>query len=203
MRIGLDIDNVVLDTFSSFLRYYNLKYGAGFKLEDLTSYYLWEVGIGGDKEESIRLMDGFFNSSEILDVPFIEGAEEGIKKLIKNNEIYFVTSRLASHRGISEVFVNRNFPDLSGRLIFTNDFSGSNGKSKAEVCEQLEICCYVEDCYDYLLAFKVKGIKSLLLRWPWNEVEWQRLKGQSDLIVPVENWDEILEEIGKLKGKND
>ncbi len=202
MKLGFDLDDVVLDTFSSFLDYHNQRYGTNFRLDNLTSYRIWEVGIGKNREEAIGFMDEFFN--EVSDIPFIEDAEERIKILISEHEVYFISSRLKNNRENAYRIIKRNFPESLERLSFTNDFSGGDGKSKAEVCEQRSICCYVEDHYGYLLPFQERGIKSLLFRRPWNEVEWQRLRNSNEngLIIPVENWNEILQEIRRLENEN-
>jgi len=196
MKIGIDLDNIVLDTFPSFLKYHNENYGTTFSLKDITNYHIWEIGIGRNREEAVGYMSDFFESVE--DIPFVEGAEESIQKLMNENKIYFITSRAGSHKFGAIKFIRDKYPDLTDRLIFSGDFSG-NGKSKAEICQGLGIKSYVEDHYDFLLPFKEKGINSLLLKYPWNAIHWDRLRklnlNGDSLIVPVENWNEILEKL--------
>ena len=196
MKIGFDLDNVILDTFSSFLKYHNKTHETRFLLDDIRDYHIWEVGIGRTKDESMIYMDDFFDSVE--NIPFVKDAEKSMLKIMDENEVYFITSRFGSHRPSATKLIMDNYPDLINNLIFSGDFLG-NGKSKAEICQELGIELYVEDHYDFLLPFEEKGIKSMLLKYPWNEVYWNRLRksnlSKNGLIVPVKNWNEILEEI--------
>ena len=57
MKIGIDLDDVVVDTLPSFVAFHNQRYGTTLRREDVTSYYIWEVGFGKTRQEAVKLFD--------------------------------------------------------------------------------------------------------------------------------------------------
>ena len=46
MKIGIDLDDVIVNFFPSFLEFYNRQYEKNFDIKNMSSYHIWEVGIG-------------------------------------------------------------------------------------------------------------------------------------------------------------
>ena len=98
MKIGIDLDDVVLDFFPSFFDFYNRRYGVNFKISDVTSYNIWEIGIGRTKEEAVSFIDEFYESDDYDGIPFVEGSREGLDELGRDNELLIITSRLTRYK---------------------------------------------------------------------------------------------------------
>lgn len=194
MKIGVDLDDVVVNFFPKFLDFYNQKYGNNFRMSDMTSFNIWEVGIGRTKEEAIGFIDEFYDSDCYEKIPFVNGAKEGLCSLAEGNELYLITSRFLRYRPKTENFIRCYLPGYLDNLFFTEDFHNLDGRTKAEVCQEIGIGCYVEDCYEYAKRCAEKGIKVLLLDKPWNQNHEEH-----ENIVRVGSWEEILNKIEEIK----
>ena len=52
LRIGIDIDEVIVEFLEGFLKFYNEKYNGNFKREDFGSY-IFEETLGGSFQEAV------------------------------------------------------------------------------------------------------------------------------------------------------
>ena len=196
MKIGFDLDDVVADFFPAFLRFYNQRHNQNYSLKDIISYWIWEVGIGKDKEEAIALVDEFHDSECYDDSPPVKGAREGLEELKQLHPVlYIVTSRPLRFREKTDRFIGNHFSEIPLTMCYSNDFHDGSGYSKADIGKNLGLDLFVEDCLKYGVALAKAGIPTLLLDRPWNQ------NGQPlGNITRVYNWEEIVREI-KQKGK--
>jgi len=185
MRIGFDLDDVIVDFFPSFLNWYNMKYNQNFQMKDMTSFYLWEVGIGKNKEEVIGLVEDFFRFNR--DLPFVYGAQNGLNEL-RDRDVLVITSRLSFCKDGTRDFMDRKLNGIG--LYFTDDFNGGD-ISKAKVARELGVEIYFEDCLKYAQNCLENGINVYLFDRPWNQDEFP-------LERRVYDWNEILEKINRL-----
>ncbi|MFH1711483.1 MAG: hypothetical protein ABH840_04185 [Nanoarchaeota archaeon] len=183
MKIGIDVDDVLTETFKKFLKVYNERYSKNFEFENLSSFYLWDV-LDISKEEAFNLVDEIME--EELEV--VEGAVEGVVGLKETHEVFIITSRPERHIKITEDFIKKYFGDL--KIFYSKGVHGGE-KTKAEICKELGIDFFVEDCDMYALDCAEKGIKVLLLDKPWN-----KSAVESNNLIRVKNWGEVM---GKLK----
>ena len=208
LRIGSDYDDVIPDTIPSFVNFHNQRYGTSLRFEDIKTYWLWELGIGKDKPETMRLFQEYYASPEFDEMPLVEGARQGVLELASLSEggLEVVTSRPLMFRIKTIGLLRTRFPDTASTVHYSNDFHNGGGasSSKATICQQLELDYFVEDCFAYAESIAQRRISVLLLRKPWNERDWQRLRklngnnqspNNHQPIIPVENWQEILEHI--------
>src|SRR3972149_1712367 len=180
-KIGIDIDEVVAGFMEVFLEYTNNKKGTTFTMANLKSYHLWESGIHGSKEESIWEVGEFQNSSAFDFIQILEGAKEGIQKISKYFNIYFITSRPVELENKTIKFFNNHFPKNNFKFIFSGEIHG--GKTKGEICNELGVSLFVEDNAEYALDCAKRGVKTFLLEKPWNENHTKH-----DNIIKVRNW---------------
>jgi len=187
MRIGIDLDDVIVKFFPSFLNFYNEKYGKNRNIEELSSYHIWEVGIGRDKEEAIKLVDEFYKSEEFDKIPLVKGAGEGIRKLNDlENDLFVITARPLRFREKTEACLEKYFSN-SLKIFYASGLEGRN-KTKAEICERLGVETMIEDAPKYALDCNSRGIRTLLMDRPWN----RSLNGKLERVY---NWNEILEKL--------
>ncbi|MFH1425402.1 MAG: hypothetical protein ABIG28_01575 [archaeon] len=189
MKIGIDLDEVVVNFLPDFLNFYNFKTGKTVLFEDFSSYNFWEI-FGGTREEAISLVYEFYDTNSFNNIGLVDGADEAIKALSEGNDLFFITSRPRRIKSQTEDFLKKYFSDVSFEVVYSGDFFEGNGKSKAEICEELGIDYFVEDNKDYAFKCAEKEVSVFLLNKPWNQSERLHHK-----IKRVDNWKNILEAI--------
>jgi len=187
-KIGVDIDEVLVESAKKYLGFYNSKYDKNVQLKDVFSYNLWEP-LGITKEESLKLADELYDLDFFENTELVKGAGEGINKLAKNNDLFVITSRPLHIKEKTEIFLKKNFPDTPLKVFHSKDLLDNQSKSKSEICRELGVEIIIEDHKDHALDCAENGIKVLLLDKPWN----QNIKHEN--ITKVYNWDEILEHL--------
>ena len=186
MKIGIDIDEVIVEFVKGYLKKYKEKYSKDFNFDNIFSYNLWE-SLGITKEESEELTDEFYNSEHFENIEIIDGVNEALVELLKNNEIVFITSRPIKLKNRTENFIKTNFPNILFKLIFSNDFFPQGNLSKGEICKLEGIELLIEDHKEYSLSCAEKGIKVFLFDKPWNK------DFEHENVLRVSGWKEVLE----------
>lgn len=189
MKIGVDLDEVIVEFSKGYFEFYNSKYKTNFQFKDIFSYNLWEV-LGISREESFKLADEFYDSEDFDEVELVKDSKESIVKLADTHELFIVTARPIRIREKTDYFFNKNFPNLPYRIIYSGDLFSEQGSRKSDICANLGIEFLVEDNLNYALESAEKGVKVLLLNKPWNKDG----KMHED-VVRVDNWKGILEKI--------
>lgn len=192
MKIGIDLDDVVVDTLPSFVKFYNKRYGTSFRREDVTSYHIWEVGFGKTKQEAVKLFDEFYESPEFDDMSLVEGAHKGVLELARLSDcrLPIVTSRPLLYKPKTDSLIARTFHEISLPVYHAKDFHYGVNHTKAEICQSLKLDYYIEDCLAYAEDCAERGIHVFLLDKPWNQND-----SLHPLITKVNNWQEILQHI--------
>lgn len=186
MRIGIDLDEVIVELVKPVIDYYNNKYKTNIKYEDITSYNFWEHGIGRNRDEAITILDDFYDLPIFEKLPFINGAKSAIKILKDENSLSILTSRPLRYKPKTQTFILNNLGDIA--TYYTTDFSKEEGLTKAEKAKQLNLDVIIEDNQDYALDCLNKGIRVFLLNKRWN-------KNADSRIERVYNWGEILDKL--------
>ena len=188
MKIGIDLDDVVVDYTRGFCDFYNRRYGTNFSIEDFKSQRIWET-IGGNLWSAVGFVREFYKTDFFDEIKLIEGAGEGIKKLSENHRLYIITARFKQFRKKTEKSLEKYFNNPDLKLFFSGFFNGA--RKKLEICKKQGIKLIIEDNKDYALKCAENGIRVFLFDKPWNQ-------GDSNGIIRVYNWNEILEKINKL-----
>lgn len=189
MKIGIDLDDVVFEFVRELLIEYNLRHSTNFKFEDVFSYYFPEVlKISG--ENFNNFVKEFFGKEKRNNLPLCDDAKDSIMTLAQNHEIYFITSRV--HQEGTKERLNSLFSNIPFNLIFSsNPYVGTSGKTKGEICLEHGIHFMIEDSKEHAEECASKGIKTVILSKPWN------IKANHENLIKVNNWNEIVELIGK------
>ncbi len=188
MKIGIDIDEVVVEFMKGYLNFHNKKHNTCYKLNDITNYHLWKCGFHKNKEESVREVVEFSDSDYFNSLSLVKGAKSSLKKLFEIYKSYFITSRSEDIKEKTKNFFYLNFPKNKYEFVFSGEIYG--GKTKSEICSEFGIQIMVEDNADYAFDCAEKGIKTFLLDKPWNKNCEEHEK-----IVKVNNWNEVLEKL--------
>ena len=189
MKIGTDLDGVVVEFARGFLKFYNQKFGTNLKYENWRVYDFGEA-FGIPREEERNLVREFqqLNLSDSLNL--IEGVKESIDRLAKNNQLYVITSRPLKLKEKTEKFLKRNFSGINFQVFYSDEFNKEHSDGKAEICKRERIEVYVEDSLECAVACS-EITKVFLLDKPWNQGNFE-----NNRIIRVTNWKEVL---GKLK----
>lgn len=188
MKIGIDLDDVVVEFVRPFLAIYEKETNKKKKVEDIFTYQLW-IPLGISREETIDIAEKFYKTDLFENGDLIEGAKEFIEDLHRDHEIVFVTSRPLHLKEKTENFIRKHFPTQEFKIIYTGDFTG-NGKTKAQICEEDKIDVLIEDNKVYVSECSEKGTMCFLIDKPWNQNHIENNK-----IIRVKNLLEIKEHL--------
>lgn len=160
LRIGLDIDGVVADSFPVFIRELNKHYGKD--ITELKTYNMTDIyGVEWDE------MSQFFhdNMEYLFSAPKpMPGAVEGINDLVESgHEIVYVTARAP---GAEEILTCKWFDD---NKIYRNETFFTGGLSKKFAVKENEIDIFVDDFMTNALEVASLGVPVLLMDSPYNQ----------------------------------
>lgn len=194
MKIGIDIDEVVVEFFSVYLKLFNERFGKNLVLDDIFKFEIWKC-IDVSKDDILKLAEDFNNSEKFFEVPLVEGVQESLNKLNKIFDINFITSRPENIVEKTNFFLNDHFAEIDFNVYFSGGI-WNNKKSKTQICKELGIKILIEDRRKYALGCAQEGIKVLLFDKPWNQ------NCEHKNMIRVYNWEEILEKIEEMKNAN-
>ena len=187
MKIGLDIDDTILEFNEKLLVWHNEHYGTNYVFEDIIEYMfdkLWDCTL----EEAIRrIMEEFYYSEHHAQIQLLPGAKS--------------TLDLFADRGCSFVSITSRPPfiqELTLELLNAREVCGfvrhyflgitKSQVTKADICHAEQVIFHVDDALHHAVAVAGKGIPVILLEKPWNK------GSQASGIVRVPTWDDIQDE---------
>lgn len=165
MIIGIDIDGVIADSEPLYRQTINRLFNLNFKQEDITSYKYEESA--GLTDDQMRLVwKTFYREGGWLKIKPIEGAKNFLDKLKRGkHRIVIVTSRPREHiKKETYQWLEKHKVPYS-ELIFLE-----NHKSKHQAAQLRghKFDYFIEDYYEYARDFAQRGVKVLLMDYPWN-----------------------------------
>ena len=188
LKLGIDIDEVVVEFVKSFLNFFEEKMNKKVSYEEIISYS-FEIPFGMNKKEIHDLIHEHSTEDNLLNLDLVEHSKESILDLTNDFDICFVTSRHLNNKIATIKFFEKHFPENNFKFFFAGDAWGG-AKSKYEIAKELNLKYFVEDNFDYALSCANVGIKTFLLDKPWNQNS-----GKHENITRVKNWKEILEKL--------
>lgn len=187
MRIGVDIDGVVSDSYPCWLTELNLHFGKNVTvIDDYEMHTAFEV--------SRDAMNDFFtcNAERLLMIPKpITGAKEGIETLLKEgHEVIYITARTPEEKDVTVRWLTQcEIPHEHERVLFAGI------SSKLELVKRWGIEAFIEDYQVNAKLIAESGVPVFLLNASYNQEEL------STGITRCHSWDEILEGIQAVEGK--
>lgn len=186
MVIGIDIDNVCVNTTSCILEQHYADTGERLTLDDIKTYYI-ENYVSKEYRDDFHLI--FLKKEMWKRVKVLPHCVEVIKRLHDmGEEIYFVTATEPQNVAKKARFLQRTFPflDIRKRLITTH-------------CKQMIKCDVLID--DYEDNLKNGSYFGILMNYPWNSTAIFD-EAAYDNIYRVFDWlqvEPMLEYIEKVK----
>lgn len=192
MKIACDIDEVIVEWVRGYFKFVESKGVELVDYKDIFCFNLCEV-LGIDKKWSYELADEFYFTGEFKELDLVDGALDGVRKLIDEYDLYFITARPKIALRLTREFVFNNFRVLGDRVISSGDIFDSQGKSKDEICRDKGIDLIIEDNGEHSLNYAESGLRVLLLDKPWNR------NFEHENIYRCYNWNDILVKVEELK----
>ena len=187
-KIGVDLDGVLFDFHTPFLKFYNEKHGTNFSVKDIKKYEF--SGVFGISQKELNVeMSLFYQSDSFKNLPRVPGAQIAINSLSKKNTLGVITSRPDFTSNTTLISLDKNFPGCFSEVYFTSEYGGKgHRKKKSELCLDHRYGMMVEDVAEYANECAEKGISALLINQPWNLKEKLHPK-----VKRVQGWKEVLQ----------
>ena len=181
MNLGFDIDGVISDFVKTLSELVERKYDV--KLNEAEIYcYDFNLVLGITKNERNQ----FIMETLKKDLALIYGAKETLDKLTsEGHKIYLLTSRFGVSAKMTKDWLKRKGIPYAKLLQLPE-----GEKYQANVSLDL----IVEDCLQEALEWSQKVKNILVYDHPWNKT-----LNLNNLIKRVYSWDEIYEEVQRLK----
>ncbi|NTW14164.1 MAG: hypothetical protein HGA31_03985 [Candidatus Moranbacteria bacterium] len=187
-RIGIDLDDVLLDLNPALCAYHNTRHGTNFTKEGVTDYDLWKMW-NCTKEEFFERVDDFYDSPEHSDVNPISGAETAIRVLSEHHDLYVITAKPERLRGMTEEWINRHFPGMFRDIRFTGGYRRDDDGHvrKSDICREIGIRTFIDDALSNVEDLAPVMDQVFLLDSPWNRRDIPYVS-----VTRVFSWDDIL-----------
>lgn len=182
MRIGIDIDGVVSDSYPAWLEELNRHYGKNITvLEDYEIHLVFDVPWDD--------MNDFFveNVDHLLSMPKpVPGAKEGIENLCREgHEVVYITARRPEEEQITREWLTK-FGIPHDTVLF------SGFKSKVDLVKQWKMDAFIEDHLANAQGISAAGIPVFLLTTSYNQGELPAK------VIRCKDWGEIQESLRHL-----
>ena len=183
MRIGVDIDGVISDSYPVWLQELNRHYGKNITvLEDYEMHLVFDVPWDD--------MNQFFvqNTEKLLTMPKpIPGAIAGIETLInEGHEVIYLTARTPEEEEVTlRWFAQYAVP--YERILFTGF------QSKADLAKKWSMEAFIEDYLVNARAIAATGIPVFLYNTSYNQGELP------PKVTRCYNWEQVLSGIRRLQ----
>lgn len=191
MVVGIDLDNVVVNTTETVLNYLAERGAPKRAIEDVKEYWLEK---SFPPEHALLVKEAFESKYMWKQIQLIDGAYEYIKKLYEDgHEIWFVTSSLPENLDKKIKHLTRNLDFLPSGYVQSHTI---NIHKK----QLLKLDVLVDDCYDNLTS--PKDYWSICYRYPWNDKDYKEnneINMDFEGVIYANNWEEIYQLINFLK----
>jgi uncharacterized HAD superfamily protein len=186
VRIGVDIDEVLSQTFQALLDFYNFKYDARYTLDQVNVYSFQKV-FGINAKEEKQLHADFFTTKFSKNLKTVPGSVEAINKLAKNNKLYAISSRPKWQQQQTEHWLSVYYGNNFKQIVLT-DSHFNKTSTKSSVCVDMKLDYFVEDAVVYAEDCANVCKKVFLLNRPWNN---EKISNKN--IIRVDNWRAIVD----------
>jgi len=177
MRLGVDIDGVVADTFPLLVGELNKFFQVDLALRDVNDYNIFKV-YGLNEAEILQFLGA--KEKTIMEGPAVkDGAVECLRVLDQKHTIYLVSARYEKYRPQTEEWLRKHAVPYHGLVLL-----GSH--DKREVCRRMAVDLFIEDSLKNAHQLSACGIPVLLFDAPYNQGELP------SLVRRCHSWEEII-----------
>jgi len=182
MRIGVDIDGVVCDSYPSWLGELNRHYGKEIKeLHSYEMHLLFEV--------PYEDMNNFFveNVEHLFTVPQpMPGVKKALEIIRREHQVYLVTARRPEEEEITRKW-------LVAHEIPFDELMMVGDRRKWDVCKEHKLEMFIEDYAGNAIGIAQAGLPVIIFDAPYNRDQLP------DGIKRCYNWGQVLQRIKELQ----
>lgn len=175
LRIGVDIDDVLLKSAELSVEMYNEAYDTSITMETWYDFSDLKAWGNDDFSELVRRVVDLMSDDAFLNVEPLEGASEVLSHL-KNegHDLFAITGRSESIRKQTRFVLDRCYPAIfrDETTFFVDHFEHDGKKmSKADVGLELGLTHFIEDFPVHATAMAKVGVKTILFSpgYKWNK----------------------------------
>ncbi len=179
MRIGIDIDDTMVEFARKFVEFHNEKYGTNVAYEDLHTYYFMEP-FNISVQTAVDRVFEFFNSNYAKNIKPIEGVSDGISWLKQSgHNLFVITSRPDCFESISIKWFDGNIEGGSKAFDSIHHVASCDQdsekylkvdhRSKESVIKDLSLDVYIDDHHKKLAGISEMGVITILFTRTWNK----------------------------------
>ena len=161
LKIGIDLDNVVISTTRTLCNYINERLPVNLKMEDITTYSIEEA-----LPEQYRWIveAGFRDKTMWKGVELIPHAALMMELLYKEgHKLYFITSSLPEN-------LYKKINHLSHNLVFLPDGYVLKHTINTQDKSMLNVDILVDDCLGHAIHPE-RRYWSIVMDYPWNQID--------------------------------
>jgi len=194
MKLGFDLDEVIVALCDILVEYMNDKFGMSWTIEDFKEYDLLHNKYSDDKVYSDKIANDLIEV--VCDIEFqltakpCEGAPEFIRRMKKEgNSIHFITSRKLGKEDFTIKWLRKY------KIPFDSLQHIGYGEEKGRLGRALNLDFYIDDHEDQLESmykYKKRWKKGLVLM----DRPWNRDSIDSSKFIRVKNWKELTRHLG-------
>lgn len=188
--IGCDIDGVIVDFYSNFLRFANEHHGLSITYEESRSHDL-SLCLGLPYEETLRLHNEWEKLHGCMALQPMEGAMEHIERIRQHYEIVAITARKPELMADTKEWFAKHLPEIEIHFAIgrNNRFGGKDERlHKTRMAEIIGATCLIDDNEHEFLHWDSELVKPICFAQPWNEG-----LAETHPHIPRLKWPEITE----------
>ncbi len=185
MRIGIDIDDTITNTYEYMTPYVCKKFNIDIEsLEGKNGKYSEVYGI--DKKEYFIFLKENFNKFAPL-IPIKEDARKIINELKEKNEIIIITARNEEYfKDVKNLCIKY----LKKENILFDDII-VNAKNKGLICKENKIDILIDDSLENCVSAKENNIRCIMFD--------SKINKNTNAFVRAHNWKEVKQIINEVK----
>lgn len=170
MKIGVDLDDIISDSYLPLITWHNRVFNTQLTEADLTTSHLATLFRCESQELLNRLRD-FYQSEEYLNIKPDKEAAPSLQRLARSHTLDIITSRPNYVQEETEAWLDRYYPNIFSTVYFANPYlaDAPEHRSKAEICKQTNIAVMIDDNWELLSACQDGCSQLILFDKPWNQ----------------------------------
>jgi len=188
LKIGIDIDNVISDSYTAYLERFNREFKVNIQYEELTDFYYLEKRSGVELTQVNLFLDRVIRDEkfQLSHKPYVDATGVIGEWLKQGFSIHYITVRPTFTKKATVDWLRKHGfleKNVTLDLYDTEGVYKTGVEYKCALSKKLELDIFIEDAVEIA---RTLTIPVLLLDRPWN-----RAPGLSQNVKRVKDWQEI------------